>query len=77
VAKRCHRTEAGPGWRFDEYLDRRLVLAVAEAGPEAPAPPWLEPLVVRDVTDERGYADEALARKTPRRAAPEGVAGPG
>lgn len=63
VAKRCHRGEAGPGWRFDEYQDRRLVVAVAEAGPEVPAPPWLEPLVVRDVTGERGYTDEVLARR--------------
>ncbi|MBL0275621.1 MAG: CHAD domain-containing protein [Anaeromyxobacter sp.] len=88
VVKRCHRPIALPGWRLDEYLDRRLVLAVAEApGGQAPAvgvpvagdeageaggaggpflPAWLEPLVVRDVTDERGYADEVLARRAPR-----------
>jgi CHAD domain-containing protein len=72
LAHRSHRGAAGPGWRFDEYLDRRLVLAVAEAE-GASAPDWLEPLVVRDVTAERGYADEALARR-PARRAPGGAA---
>ncbi len=75
VARRSHRSPAEPAWRFDEYLDRRLVLAVAEA--DAPPPPWLEPLVVREVTGERGYADDALARRPPRRGSPEGAAGPG
>lgn len=68
LRKRCLRAGAAPGWRFDEYLDRRLVLAVAEGGPELPPPPCVEPVLVRDVTGERGYADEALARKAPRRA---------
>jgi len=63
VKKRRHRPGPATGWCFDEYLDRRLVLAVAVAGGGAALPPWLEPLVVRDVTGERGYADEALARK--------------
>jgi CHAD domain-containing protein len=76
IAKRSHLPPGWPGWRFDEYLDRRLVLAVAEAGPEGPLPPWLEPLLVREVTDERGYLDEALARRPPRRAG-GAVAGPG
>jgi CHAD domain-containing protein len=76
VARRSHRSQAEPAWRFDEYLDRRLVLAVAEAGQDVP-PPWLEPLVVREVTLERGYTDEALARRPARRAAPDGAAGPG
>jgi len=67
LARRGLRSGAAPGWRFDEYLDRRLVLAVAEA-PEAGEPPaWLEPVTVRDVTGERGYQDEVLARKAVRR----------
>jgi CHAD domain-containing protein len=70
VSRRSHRAPVEPGWRFDEYLDRRLVLAVAEGespAPEAAPPAWLEPLVVREVTGERGYTDEALARRPPRR----------
>jgi CHAD domain-containing protein len=67
LAHRSHRAPAAPGWRFDEYLDRRLVLAVAEADGAA-SPAWLEPLSVREVTGERGYDDEALARRPTRRA---------
>jgi CHAD domain-containing protein len=63
IRKRRHRPGAAAGWCFDEYLDRRLVLAVAVEGGGAELPAWLEPLVVRDVTGERAYADETLARK--------------
>jgi hypothetical protein len=66
VHKRCHLPPGDPGWRFDEYLDRSLVLAVAEPGHEGEPPEWLEPYVVREVTGERGYLDEALARRPPR-----------
>jgi CHAD domain-containing protein len=76
VARRSHLPASEPGWRFDEYLDRRLVLAVADPSQDGPPPAWLEPLLVRDVTGERGYQDEALARRPPRRSA-GGVAGPG
>jgi hypothetical protein len=68
IAKRRHLVAAAPGWRFDEYLDRPLVLAVAEEGNGEAPPPWLEPVVVREVSGERGYLDEALARRPPRRA---------
>jgi hypothetical protein len=74
LVHRSHRAAAAPGWRFDEFLDRSLVLAVGEAVGEAPPPAWLEPLLVRDVTGERAYADDALARRPVRRAA---VASPG
>jgi CYTH domain-containing protein len=67
LAHRSHRIATLPGWRFDEFTDRRLVLAVIEAGGDAAPPAWLEPVVVREVTDERGYRDEALARRAPRR----------
>lgn len=67
LVRRRHLVPAEPGWRIDEFLDRRLVLAVAPPGHDGPPPPWLEPLVVREVTDERGYAEEALARRTVRR----------
>jgi hypothetical protein len=45
------------------------VLAVAEEGNAEPPPPWLEPVLVRDVSGERGYLDEALARRPARRSA--------
>jgi RNA polymerase sigma factor (sigma-70 family) len=66
LSHRSHRVAALPGWRFDQFTDRRLVLAVVESGAEATPPAWLEPAVVRDVTEERGYLDEALARRAPR-----------
>jgi CHAD domain-containing protein len=59
------RTLAG-GWHVDEYLDRPLVVAVREGAP-GNVPGWLEPWVVRIVTEERAYRDEALALRTPRR----------
>lgn len=63
ISRRRHRSAAAAGWCFDEYLDRRLVLAVS-SGEGKPAPPqWLEPVFVRDVSSERGYADESLARR--------------
>jgi CHAD domain-containing protein len=67
LAHRSHRLATLPGWRFDEFADLRLVLAVVEAGGDPTPPPWLEPAVVREVTGERGYRDEALVRRTPRR----------
>ena len=69
IAKRRHLVAAAPGWHFDEYVDRPLVLAVAEEGNAEPPPPWLEPVLVRDVSGERGYLDEALARRPARRSA--------
>jgi hypothetical protein len=69
IAKRRHLPSFAPGWHLDEYLDRPLVLAVAEDGNAEPPPPWLEGLVVRDVSAERGYLDEALARRPARRSA--------
>jgi hypothetical protein len=69
IAKRRHLVPAAPGWHFDEYLDRPLVLAVAEEGNAEAPPPWLDPVVVREVSAERGYLDEALARRPARRSA--------
>jgi CHAD domain-containing protein len=66
LSHRSHRVADLPGWRFDQFADRRLVLAVTEPGAEATPPAWLEPALVRDVTEERGYRDEALARRAPR-----------
>ena len=63
IHKRRHRPAAAPAWAFDEFLDRKLVLAVAVDGGGAPVPQWLEPAFVRDVTKERSYGDEALAKR--------------
>jgi hypothetical protein len=69
VQKRRHLVSVAPGWHFDEYTDRPLVLAVAEEGNAEAPPEWMEPVLVRDVSMERGYLDEALARRTARKSA--------
>jgi hypothetical protein len=66
LSHRSHRIIALPGWRFDEFADPRVVLAVVERDGDPSPPAWLEPAVVRDVTGERGYRDEALARRAQR-----------
>ncbi|HET8722722.1 MAG TPA: CHAD domain-containing protein [Anaeromyxobacteraceae bacterium] len=68
AGRRLHRRRrADPsagGWRVDEYLDRTLVLAVGPVDADPPA--WLGPVHVRDVTGERAYRDEAIARRPAR-----------
>ena len=52
-------------WEIDEFTDRTLVLAELElehASQAVQIPAWLEPVVVRDVTDEREYTNFSLAR---------------
>jgi CYTH domain-containing protein len=52
-------------WEIDEFTDRALVLAELElerASQQVTIPPWLSPVLVRDVTDEREYTNLALAR---------------
>ena len=53
-------------WEIDEFLDRTgLWLAEVEldrADQPVSPPPWLEPHVVREVTDEPEYTNHALAR---------------
>jgi hypothetical protein len=63
LARRSLRVATLPGWRLEEFTDRRLVLAVVEPGADATPPAWLEPALVREVTGERAYRDEALARR--------------
>jgi hypothetical protein len=63
--RRIRRVDpAGTGWRVDEYLDRPLALAVGPAG--SPVPAWVEPVRVRDVSGERAYRDDVVARRPPR-----------
>lgn len=56
-------TATGVVWEIDAFLDRELVLAEAEFFAVAPTiPPWLAPLVVRDVTEEPAFLNINLAR---------------
>jgi len=52
-------------WEIDEFTDRPLVLAEVELpdeGTEVRMPPWLAPVVERDVTDDPAYLNVNLAR---------------
>lgn len=54
----------GHTWEVDQFLDRELVLAEVELPSEDAAvafPPWLEPLVVREVTGEDAFVNVNLA----------------
>ncbi len=66
VTKRRHQVpDGGLVWEIDLFMDRELVLAEVELpSPEAEArlPEWLEPYVVRDVTDEAEFVNINLAR---------------
>ena len=68
VRKRRHLVADGAlTWEIDEFTDRDLVLAEVElprlVDAQAVAlPAWLEPFVVRDVTDEPEYLNARLAR---------------
>lgn len=57
--------EDGGTWEIDEFSDRDLVLAELEfddPAHEVVIPAWLQPVLVRDVTDERAYTNRNLAR---------------
>lgn len=64
---RKHRHPVPDGgfvWEVDVFLDRELVLAEVELsdGQDVPAAPaWLAPYIVRDVTDEPGFTNSAMA----------------
>jgi adenylate cyclase len=66
LRKRRHVVPDGDHmWEIDEFLDRPLVLAEIElerADEKVKIPGWLQPTVVRDVTDEREYTNRSLAR---------------
>jgi CHAD domain-containing protein/CYTH domain-containing protein len=52
-------------WEVDEFLDRTLVIAEIElSSPDAEVelPEWLREVLDREVTDEREYANSALAK---------------
>ena len=66
LTKRRYRVPVGDDeWEIDEFTDRELVLAELEmptADYRIAIPEWLAPVLVRDVTDEPGYTNRALAR---------------
>jgi adenylate cyclase len=55
----------GDHWEIDEFMDRPLVLAELELDhADAPVaiPDWLQPVLVREVTDEPSYTNRSLAQ---------------
>lgn len=66
VRKRRYRVaDAGRTWEVDVFLDRRLALAEVELASTRDVvklPDWLADCVVREVTEEPGYANVNLAR---------------
>ena len=67
LSKDRHRIhDAGFLWEIDRFHDLDLVLAEVELPtPEAvaPLPEWLQPQVVREVTDEPEYRNYEIARR--------------
>jgi adenylate cyclase len=69
LSKRRHSV-SGEGdrvWEIDEFLDRELVLAEVELASlheEVALPPWVRDVLVREVTNERAFANVELARAT-------------
>lgn len=66
LTKRRYLIPNGPDvWEVDEFTDRKLVLAELEldrADAHIEMPPWLTPVLVREVTDDRTYTNRSLAR---------------
>jgi CYTH domain-containing protein len=68
VLKRRHLvTHEGREWAVDEFTDREEQLVLAEVelptiDAEVVLPPWLAPLVVREVTGEPAYVNAVLAK---------------
>jgi CYTH domain-containing protein len=66
-------TEGRLTWEIDEFEGRNLVLAEVELPSRdvaAALPEWLQPFVVRDVTDDPAYLSQNLAHAAERSAAP-------
>jgi CHAD domain-containing protein/CYTH domain-containing protein len=65
VSKRRRKVREGSlVWEIDEFAGRDLVLAEVELPARTTAvalPDWLQPLVVRDVTDDPAFLNENLA----------------
>ena len=62
--KRYPISEGQYTWELDEFLDRDLCLAeieFASLDAHIEVPKWLEPYIVREVTDEEGFTNMSLA----------------
>jgi CHAD domain-containing protein/CYTH domain-containing protein len=66
IRKRRHTVrDNGLTWEVDEFTDRQLVLAEVElddADAIVVLPPWIEPVVERDVTGDAKYTNHSLAQ---------------
>jgi CYTH domain-containing protein len=67
VRKRRYHVKDGDAlWEIDEFLDRPSLwlaeLELAHAHQVVELPSWLAPFVEREVTDDPGYTNRALAR---------------
>lgn len=64
--RRYYVKEGDVTWEIDEFLDREglwFAEVELESAEQAVAiPDWLAPMVVRDVTDEPGFTNRALAK---------------
>lgn len=71
IRKRRHIVHEGAlTWEIDVFLDRDLVLAEVELQDALPAvtndlpiPTWLQPFIVREVTQEPAYLNSVMARR--------------
>jgi CYTH domain-containing protein len=67
VAKRRYLIrEADVVWEIDEFVDRADLwfaeVELQDAGQIVSIPAWLEPYVVREVTEDRAFTNRALAK---------------
>ena len=63
--KRFRVPEDGLVWEIDQFLDLDLILAEVELpDPSTPVEPpvWLQPLILREVTDDPAYRNYELSR---------------
>jgi len=67
IEKRRYCVDEGDlTWEIDEFLDRELTLAEVEleaVNQDVPIPPWLQSVMVREVTGEPAYLNLTLATK--------------
>ncbi len=65
VKTRCRLEEGDVTWEVDQFGNRELYLAEVEVptvDTEVTVPDWLQPYIIREVTDEKEFEGRALAR---------------